>query len=561
MIVTTMDVENPSVSDEFGTTGKPLLSNLLAHQVTPYPLDFGPASDGFDLVINGDAMAWNSLQSRYDTLYMKSDAELEFSFTSDLAGLDADWELRPAEGTTATNWDGNPLQDGESDHEEDDTHTAQFCVLDAQSSTLCKQEAQWWVTLYLHDSDGHTRMANIMLETNDALADEFSPMPSFSIIDRLEYRGQIDAHGVKNSSDGNSWDINLIRLGPTGDLTVHFDASNSSDGDATDGTNGIKTYIWKVFLDNPWDQPGTAPQSGKTTEVSSMVSHMFTHRFQNITVDPNTGFEGSLIRVELTVVDQADKPSLQSDKYKMYFVVVGEGYGDDEPVVDFTSPAPASSQTEDTLYVNGSIVSGSENNDVMIEVALAEATLDLLPSQKFPLKTAGAYDSTVQLADGAEFSLALDIADLYDANGSTQTIWIKITEGDGSRWTIYKTIDVNLVPRESGPDGVDCEANPDAEGCDSSASGDSESGMSSGLLYGGIAALVLLLVIVVTLLLVRGRSGDSSAADAAGAVGGDVAEMDPVEAYVQQLVAQGYPEETARAYAQQYYAQAAQQQQ
>jgi len=30
---------------------------------------------------------------------------------------------------------------------------------------------------------------------------------------------------------------------------------------------------------------------------------------------------------------------------------------------------------------------------------------------------------------------------------------------------------------------------------------------------------------------------------------------------VQQLVAQGYPEDTARAYAQQYYAQAAQQQQ
>ena len=35
----------------------------------------------------------------------------------------------------------------------------------------------------------------------------------------------------------------------------------------------------------------------------------------------------------------------------------------------------------------------------------------------------------------------------------------------------------------------------------------------------------------------------------------------PIEAYVQQLVAQGYPEDTARAYAQQYYAQAAQQQQ
>ena len=404
-------------------------------------------------------------------------------------------------------------------------------------------------------------MANIMLETNDALADEFSPMPSFSIIDRLEYRGQIDAHGVKNSSDGSSWDINLIRLGPTGDLTVHFDASNSSDGDATDGTNGIKTYIWKVFLDNPWDQPGTAPQGGKTTEISSMVSHSFTHRFQNITVDPNTGFEGSLIRVELTVVDQADKPSLQSDKYKMYFVVVGEGYGDEEPVVDFTNPAPSSSQTEDTLYVNGSIVSGAENGDVMIEVALAYDTLNLLPSQKFPLKTAGAYDSTVQLADGQTFSLTLDIADLYGENGTTQIIHIKITEGDGSRWTIYKDIEVNLVPKETGPGDVDCETDPSAEGCDSSTSGDgSEGGMSSVLLFGGIAAFVLILVIVVTLLLVRGRGGDSGDADS-GAFGGDVAQMDPVEAYVQQLVAQGYPEETARAYAQQYYAQAAQQQQ
>jgi hypothetical protein len=526
-------------------------------------LDFGPASDGFDLVINGEIMAWNSLQGKYDTLYMKSDAELEFSFTSDLTGLDADWELRPAAGTTATNWDGNPLQDGESDHRGDDTHTAQFCVLDAQSSTLCKQEAEWQVTLYLHDAEGHTRIANIMLETNDALADEFSPMPSYSIIDRLEYRGQIDLHedSPKVSSDGSEWDINLIRLGPTGDLTVHFDASNSSDGDATDGTNGIKTYIWKVFLDNPYDQPGTAPQGGKTTEVSSMVSHSFTHRFQNITVDPTTGFEGSLIRVELTVIDQADKPSLQSDKYKMYFVVVGEDYGDDEPMVDFTSPAPGSSQSDDTLYVNGSITSGSENGDVMIEVALEEGTLDLLPSQKFPKKTAGEYDSTVQLADGAQFSLTLDIADLYNENGSTQTIWIKITEGDGSRWTIYKTIDVNLVPREAGTDGVDCEANPEAEGCDSTSSGgSSEGGMSSALLFGGIAAFVLLLVIIMTLLLVRGRGGGSSTGGDTS-FGGDVADMDPIEAYVQQLVAQGYPEETARAYAQQYYAQAAQQQQ
>ena len=140
-------------------------------------------------------------------------------------------------------------------------------------------------------------------------------------------------------------------------------------------------------------------------------------------------------------------------------------------------------------------------------------------------------------------------------------IWIKITEGDGSRWTIYKTIDVNLVPREVDSGEADCEANPDAEGCDSTTSGDSSSGGMGTLLLGGIAAFVLLLVIIVTLLLVRGRGSGSTEGGDAGWTGADVAEMDPVEAYVQQLVAQGYPEETARAYAQQYYAQAAQQQQ
>ena len=46
-----------------------------------------------------------------------------------------------------------------------------------------------------------------------------------------------------------------------------------------------------------------------------------------------------------------------------------------------------------------------------------------------------------------------------------------------------------------------------------------------------------------------GMSGDFGAT-AAGYAG--VAQMDPMEQYVQQLVAQGYPEETARAYAQQY---------
>ena len=53
-------------------------------------------------------------------------------------------------------------------------------------------------------------------------------------------------------------------------------------------------------------------------------------------------------------------------------------------------------------------------------------------------------------------------------------------------------------------------------------------------------------------------SGDFDAT-AAGYAG--VAQMDPMEQYVQQLIAQGYPEETARAYAQQYAGHFQQQQQ
>ena len=55
----------------------------------------------------------------------------------------------------------------------------------------------------------------------------------------------------------------------------------------------------------------------------------------------------------------------------------------------------------------------------------------------------------------------------------------------------------------------------------------------------------------------KGGSEDESDAyqqdfNAAAAGYAGVAEMDPMEQYVQQLIAQGYPEETARTYAAQY---------
>ena len=48
MIITTIDVENSQVSDDYGTVGKPLLSNLLSHHVGQYPLNFGPTGASND---------------------------------------------------------------------------------------------------------------------------------------------------------------------------------------------------------------------------------------------------------------------------------------------------------------------------------------------------------------------------------------------------------------------------------------------------------------------------------------------------------------------------------
>ena len=81
---------------------------------------------------------------------------------------------------------------------------------------------------------------------------------------------------------------------------------------------------------------------------------------------------------------------------------------------------------------------------------------------------------------------------------------------------------------------------------------DTESGAAGNtvILVGGVIIFIVI-ALILTLLFVRGR-GESEMGDS---FGGDVGEMDAVEAYVQQLVAQGYPEETARTYAQAYIAQ------
>ena len=225
----------------------------------------------------------------------------------------------------------------------------------------------------------------------------------------------------------------------------------------------------------------------------------------------------------------------------MYFIVVGENDGDEEPAWVFSSPRPSDSQSGDDVTIVGSILGGAENSDVKIEVSLDSLILDYTPTQKITQKTIGKYNVSDSLGDGSGFSMTLDISDLYSISGQQATLYFRITEGDGTRYTLTEEIVINLLPKDI------CDIDPDDSSCASSESG----GISPIIL--GVGGFIAILAIVGVTLLLRSGSGKDSDSDVVEQFGG-VEQMDPVEAYVQQMVASGYDEQTARQYAEQYYA-------
>ena len=264
--------------------------------------------------------------------------------------------------------------------------------------------------------------------------------------------------------------------------------------------------------------------------------------FRNLTASPDGNLENE-IRIELIVYDKAGK---QSEKHRMYFVVVGEDFGDEEPIVQFTNPGPNDNQNANLVTITGTLISGAENGDVIIEVSTdsrnslgdivsGEGIVDYTPTQKITQKSIGKYNVTGLLTDNQQFTMTLDISDLYQETGVAATIYVKIKEGDGERYTLYQQVGITLVPH-----------------LEEVVTTDEGDGMSM-LVLGGIGIFVLLLVVVVTMMM-RGRGDEDSDEDTVEQFGG-VEEMDPVEAYVQQMVASGYDEQTARTYAKQYYAQ------
>jgi hypothetical protein len=167
-----------------------------------------------------------------------------------------------------------------------------------------------------------------------------------------------------------------------------------------------------------------------------------------------------------------------------------------------------------------------------------------------------------------------------------------VSEGDDGNWAIYKYVTINLaacngalLSDDAVNAGVEWIWNPATKECElpegwevetdsegniigiKEVTEDKQSGKGDGffadnmlLVVGGGLGLVIIILLSVLVLGKGGDDEDTFGAEAGGHMGVAV-EMDPMEAYVQQLIAQGYPEDTARAYAAQYASHFQQQQQ
>ena len=452
LIVTTIDVENPNVSEEFGGETRPILSNLLAYHHTPYPTQFGIAGEGFELTINGQTQSIDSITASYLTKYINSNSELDFSFVTTVEDVVADWTLESGNDDQVTGWDGELMEAGEVSHAQQLDSSipihGSFCVDDSSSSTGCRIGAEWLLTLYLHDDEGHTRITYINLVTDDILADEFRPTADLQLVQNSLTDEYVTLAGTKTVG-GTDWPIYQVRLTESGDISLSFDSSASSDDDAPEGERGIEMFEYRVFFDFPVDTSSPTLESHTFQIPNAAGGDMWNYVFRNITSD---GTLENQIRLELIVFDEAGK---SSEKHRMYFIIVAEDFGDDPPVVEITSPRSTDSQSEDLVTINGVVTSGAENG-VVIEVALDQSVLDLTPSPKATQKALGKYNTTgpALLGDGDIFTITLNIADLYlETTGKQVTVYWRVVEGDGSIYTLDNQFTIYLMPRFYDGDG------------------------------------------------------------------------------------------------------------
>ena len=568
LIISTIDVATHSERADSSTF--PLLGNLLQYQVNPYPDGFGTLGNGLDLTVNGEVPGIDPSTGKYALRYMKSDATLNFGFTtSTTETLHTDWII-----DGPTNWDGSSLASGVTGHSTESSPIMTFCKADLASQTGCAQGEQWHITLMLHDDNGHARTIDMVVETNDVYADEFRPEADAVIDIRPDYEDNVEFIGTKTVSNVE-WDVNRIILQGEGDdaeLVVHFDASESIDMDSLDG-NGIETYEWKVLFDAPYGDD-SFNLDGHTFTQTAASGGQWSYKFQNVTVD-STGTTENQIRIELVVYDSAGK---FSEKHRMYFVVVPDGFGDEAPDVQWDNANLNDTRfVDDTITISGKVLSGSETGEVYVEAAFYQANLSASAATKYQLSLDDLWAKSSNLSDGETFELTLDMSSFYTNTSTRQSVYIKYYEGTypNERWVTIKWIELDLPAcqgLEADPQAIDAggefvlDANGDCqwsgawsydpttgEWTDNTQSNDNGDGASGGLdsmtlIIGGV---ILLLIVVGSLMFMRrNEDKDDAFGGMEGAFGADA--LDPTEQYVQQLIAQGYPEETARAFAAQY---------
>tara|TARA_B100001769_G_C22098630_1_gene592887 strand:- start:804 stop:2363 length:1560 start_codon:yes stop_codon:yes gene_type:complete len=513
---------------------------------------------------------------------MRSNATLEFGFqTNAVVPLTADWTL-----LGSTLWDGedNTDDDGEADHLRGATVTSKFCDKDPLEPTLCKQGAQWTVKLYLHDDQGHARILQIILKTSNLDADTEQPIAVLNLdVDAYQH---ITVHEATAGTGANQYLIILQEDQNQNNIpmAVNLDASESNDPDALSG-KGIARYVWTIYFDCPYGEDCskkviTQDVESNPTDDNPTYDGNFEYTFSNVTKE---GTLEQVIRIELIVFDNSNKPS---DTAIIRFVVGSSADNDAEPQIDYAFYSDdvevnnRAQLTSDKINIQGTVQSGAEGDkDVFVHVTFLESNFELGALDRKDLQDLGLYDKTFGLTDSDTFSLELDISGKYTNETQTLKVYVMTFEGDFDspkfRVVSYSEFDLLLCQGEKAPAQAEVAGGrwvyDESTGCDwladdpngwtydpetgefsepvQSAAGESDD--NSMLIYAIGGGVVLLIIVMLSLLFMRG--GDSEEKMYIDAYEQPVAQaMDPMEQYVQQLIAQGYPEATARAYAQQH---------
>ena len=270
--------------------------------------------------------------------------------------------------------------------------------------------------------------------------DSFDPVADMTLGANQAIASNIAYTGTKTVA-GQDWDMYRFTLDSTGQLNVEFDASNSSDPDATTG-NGINTYEWNIFFDAPYGDDQFNLE-GHTFSEPASSNGLFTYSFQNVTVSED-GTQENQIRMELRVYDAVGK---MSEKFRMYFVVADEGSVDQEPVFQFDASNNMTSTNSDVFYINGSLVSGSETGEVFVEGAFSMDDFDKSAIEKYNLLVEGLFVRSAALSDSDTFSLTLSIDGFYTNLSETLHVYIKTYElrSYEERWVNHHWFEITLM--------------------------------------------------------------------------------------------------------------------